>query len=745
MVVFADTCGEYDAVEAVHCGGISTDIFLDLVCKDVASQGCALVSLIYSGFDLAEVAGDARNTEETALFVHPVAHFAYGDVFLVHNKGNDSRVDSAATRTHDNSFKRGEAHRGVDAFTCVYRTDRGAVAEVAGDDLCIGISEIFDSLARNVAVGGTVEAVAADIVFLCNVIVDGVGVCFGRHSLVESGVHNYYLRSGRHNLHTAPDTQKVRTGVKRSEIAAFLEIGENALVNLDALDKPRTAVDYAVADCGNLGHIRNNAVLLIGKSFDKNAYSLSVSRHRNLSYVFILTVGGVCENAVDTDAVAVALCHYRMGIHIKKLIFERGTARVYNQNIHNRLLIDFFYFFYYTTFNNELQGIFWQMSGIKSYVSVICEYNPFHRGHKYQLDRLRAHFDGIVCIMSGDLVQRGSVAVANKYLRAEAALRSGADLVLELPIPWCCSSARDFAAAGVHIADKIGSHSLGFGAEDGLEILSPIFEYIQSDSAKERVASLVEEKRNLSYPAALSVAVGEKFGEEAKNNIEKPNNILALEYLSALKGRNIKPFVVKREMGFESSSAIRAKGDANEVLSSLPETSRSVFEKACGNVFPRDARKMDSFFIGMLRRMSYDKSMPKNLYSVTDDLYKKIISESVKASDIDELVYACSDRIYTAARVRRAINSMVFGIEGDRVKSMPPYTCVLAANAIGREILRNIKSGEGIDIITKPVKALSASEATKNAFRFAKGVEDVISLSDPCPEPADKGRTPIIL
>ena len=99
-------------------------------------------------------------------------------------------------------------------------------------------------------------------------------------------------------------------------------------------------------------------------------------------------------------------------------------------------------------------------------VSVICEYNPFHFGHEYQLQTLKNRFEHIVCIMSGDIVQRGSVAVADKYLRAEAALNNGADLVLELPIPYCCSSARDFASAGVFIADAVGSDFLAFSAED---------------------------------------------------------------------------------------------------------------------------------------------------------------------------------------------------------------------------------------------------------------------------------------
>lgn len=107
----------------------------------------------------------------------------------------------------------------------------------------------------------------------------------------------------------------------------------------------------------------------------------------------------------------------------------------------------------------------------KPFVSVICEYNPFHFGHMYQLEQLKKDFSAVVCILSGNIVQRGSVAAADKYLRAKAALNSGASLVLELPIPWCCSSARDFALAGVHISNALGSKYLAFGAEDNMEML----------------------------------------------------------------------------------------------------------------------------------------------------------------------------------------------------------------------------------------------------------------------------------
>lgn len=380
----------------------------------------------------------------------------------------------------------------------------------------------------------------------------------------------------------------------------------------------------------------------------------------------------------------------------------------------------------------------------KRYVSVICEYNPFHFGHRFQMESLKRQFDGVVCIMSGDIVQRGSVAIADKYLRAEAALNNGADLVVELPIPWCCSSARDFARAGVHIADMIGVGTLAFGAEDDIECLLKIHALTESDSFQDRVKALVSEHKNLSYPQAITMLVEETLGKETSDAVKKPNNILSLEYLSALKGKGIEPFVVKRNKDFMSSSEIRAFYDAGKMLELLPEESKSIFGRESGVSFPRDAKKLDSFFIGRLRQINASGNYPSDIYSTPDDMMKKIVNTSVKCADIDALVAQCTDKGYTSARVRRSINAIVFSITNHMMRSMPTYTSVLASNGVGREILRNAKKKGGIDIITKPVRALNKSEETKNAFLFSKSVEDIISLASPIPKPADEGRNPII-
>ncbi|MBQ4316903.1 MAG: nucleotidyltransferase family protein, partial [Clostridia bacterium] len=307
----------------------------------------------------------------------------------------------------------------------------------------------------------------------------------------------------------------------------------------------------------------------------------------------------------------------------------------------------------------------------------------------------------------------------------------------------CCASARDFTRAGVHIAKKIGSNALGFGAEDDENTLFLIQNCIESVEFQEKSKEIVEENKNISYPQAFTRIIEQTLGKKASEIVKKPNNILSLEYLSALKGTDMTPFIIKREKGFLSSSEIRSR-NKNEILDLLPEESKKVFEREFDVSFPRNEQKLDSFFIGTLRKINANKTHLSDIYSTPDDLAKKIISASVVCSSVAELVAMCTDKNYTSSRVRRSINSIVFNINTSLVTSLPTYTTVLATNEIGREILRIAKKKGEIDIITKPIRALNCKDETKNAFLFSKGIEDIISLSSPIPKPANEGRNPFI-
>ena len=191
---------------------------------------------------------------------------------------------------------------------------------------------------------------------------------------------------------------------------------------------------------------------------------------------------------------------------------------------------------------------------------VIAEYNPFHKGHKYHLEetRRKTGAEGVIAVMSGDFVQRGGPALYDKWIRAEAAVKNGVDLVLELPFPFSCSSAEIFAMGSVGILDSLGIVDvLSFGVEEErLDLLWKMAQIFAEEPSmlKEEIRAGLE--RGLSFPKARMEGMkafleknGEmergRSGEEAIGGLlEKPNGILAVEYLKQmiLRSSKMKPF-----------------------------------------------------------------------------------------------------------------------------------------------------------------------------------------------------------
>jgi predicted nucleotidyltransferase len=213
---------------------------------------------------------------------------------------------------------------------------------------------------------------------------------------------------------------------------------------------------------------------------------------------------------------------------------------------------------------------------------IVCEYNPFHSGHKYHIEatrRLLGEDAGIVCVMSGNFVQRGDCAAFSKHARARAAISGGADLVLELPVPWVLSSAESFARGGMWILERLGivTH-LSFGSECGdIGTLKAAAE--GSDSSEGNISELMAS--GISYAAARERALSE-VDPTLGAVLSSPNNILGVEYLKAIRrlGSKIEPVTVPRHMaghdgdipveGFASASYIRKNMD--EIARFVPES-----------------------------------------------------------------------------------------------------------------------------------------------------------------------------
>jgi len=340
-------------------------------------------------------------------------------------------------------------------------------------------------------------------------------------------------------------------------------------------------------------------------------------------------------------------------------------------------------------------------------VALICEYNPFHMGHKYQTELIKSAFPGktLVCIMSGNYVQRGDLACADKYTRAKASCICGCDLVLEMIPPFCISSAESFAYAGVSIASRIGADTLAFGSECGdINTLKRYAEIIISPSFTERMKELVEEYPSLSYPLIREKCLEEHSLDPAF--LRTPNNILGVEYIKAILNQGIpslSAFTHKRLDGVKSASQIRELSPRS-IYANLPCESAEVFRIAeKDGIFPVSSERLSSAVIYALR-----KATPEELseFEACGGLEYRMKAEAEKARDINELITALSSKKYPSSRVRRAVFSAFLGIEREHLKEAPAYTNVLAFNEKGREFLSEIRKTSRIKIFTKPSASL---------------------------------------
>lgn len=325
---------------------------------------------------------------------------------------------------------------------------------------------------------------------------------------------------------------------------------------------------------------------------------------------------------------------------------------------------------------------------------IICEYNPLHLGHKKQLDMVRAADPdgGIVCLMSGNFVQRGMPAVFDKMLRAKAAVQCGADLVLELPVTASLSSAEGFAAGGVSILSKFCSE-LCFGAEtaDG-EVLTELAAALLSPHFP---AALREElDKGSSFPKARQNAL-ESMGYDSAV-LSSPNNILAVEYCKAIihQNSNLTPMPILRKGSYHdsapdpenpSATAIRALIDESKDWETfVPQP--AFFEDA--NVHALQYGEQAILY--RLRTMS-DAEFEALPFG-SEGLWRKLMHASRQETTLQQIIDATKSKRYTRTRLDRMIMCAFLGITEQILNSPAPYVRVLAFNDKGRQILKEARN-----------------------------------------------------
>ncbi len=382
-------------------------------------------------------------------------------------------------------------------------------------------------------------------------------------------------------------------------------------------------------------------------------------------------------------------------------------------------------------------------------VAIICEYNPFHLGHLYQINKIRELLGDdteIIAVMSGNYTQRGEIAIADKTIRAQAAVECGINLVLELPFPFCASSAELFARAGVHIAGSLGVvDHLAFGSEDlTTEELTESADIMLSDKFQDELSSLSNDRLNSDkgYPKLLELAY-KKAGGKRHDSLFSPNNILALEYIKAIKkeGVDMIPLAIKR-MGagyndslkkgtdLQSASAIRdiLTNDINSALNYIPEKAKNTFLKAINNgKMPSDYSCLDKAFIAHFRLSSV--SDPDMILDAGGGLYNRLKAISMKTNTINSLINFAQTKKFTTARIRRTILNSYFGVTSSEARALPSYVQVLALDLSGRNILKRMKKTASLPIITKPSDYEGLGERVAKQKSLSNKADSVYALT----------------
>lgn len=384
-------------------------------------------------------------------------------------------------------------------------------------------------------------------------------------------------------------------------------------------------------------------------------------------------------------------------------------------------------------------------------VAIIAEYNPFHTGHEYQIKKIREEFGEdtrIIAIMSGNYVQRGDVAIMDKSKRAEAAVRCGVNLVLEIPFPYSSSSAEFFAKSGVTIVNGLGVVDyLSFGSECGnvdtlVSVASNMLKREYSDALADS-----SDIRELGYPEKCERIYREIFGSDIPDSFFAPNNTLALEYIKALLNTdsNVKPHTIKRngasfseesitDSEHQSATAIRNmfSADFDSALKFIPKNAIEVMsEEYNKELFPTDYERLSSAIISHFRlNPPHDNT---DVHDANGGLYNRLYSASLKANTISSLTLLAGTKKYTNARIRRAIWYSFFGVTSSIVKELPHYTQVLALDSIGKEILKEVKKISDFQILTKPSDSSKLSQKAKIEKELADKADSVFHLTKPTP------------
>ncbi|MFQ9608619.1 MAG: nucleotidyltransferase [Lachnospira sp.] len=372
-------------------------------------------------------------------------------------------------------------------------------------------------------------------------------------------------------------------------------------------------------------------------------------------------------------------------------------------------------------------------------VGLVTEYNPFHNGHLYHLNKAMelTGADISVAVMSGDFVQRGEPAVLDKYTRTSMALNSGVNLVIELPVNYAVSSAESFAAGALKVLDYIKADSIAFGSESGdIERLSKLA-HILCDNEDTLYKEISKYTANgISYAAARQKVVEKLTDKDTAAMLTSSNNILAVEYLKAIIKNNyaIKPYTVQRQgdsyndtdirSEYASATALRENLKADNISGYIPVKAGLILSSNTNYIYPDDitetlfTRLLDILFASnydknvfienVMQYPDVSKEIAGRLYKSAMDMITRTVSQRSESKDnwafsFGSLCEHIKTKEVPLSRIKRALVRITLGLDKKHMEkySNAPYIRVLGFDKKGQEYLSYIRKTVEVPLITK--------------------------------------------
>lgn len=387
------------------------------------------------------------------------------------------------------------------------------------------------------------------------------------------------------------------------------------------------------------------------------------------------------------------------------------------------------------------------------YISaVISEFNPFHLGHKYFIDRIRQNgTTHVIAVMSGNFVQRGEPAILSKWARTEFILNCGVDLVIEIPVSKSISTAEKYAYNGVKIVDAIGCvDSLCFGSECGnMDLLLELSKILSDDNIISYIKKFL--KQGITYAKAREMAVKLLMGEKFELLIRQPNNILAVEYIKAVNkiGCGVCLNTIMRNGAGHDSKGSSDDGiisalEIRDLMRSKKQVDRFV-PKVCMDIIereislkraPSDLIYTERAILSKLRSM--DIETLSKLPDISEGIEYRILNAVKTAGSLEELYFKIKTKRYTMSRIKRIILSAFLDINKDCQSMDVPYIRVLGFNDKGAEVLKQMKHKAKLPVVTNFCDVKKLNRECVYTFETESKASDLYSLM--LPKVMDCGR-----